>query len=68
MSSSEADIERILSWLKPVRLCAGLSTEQLAAVASQLQLRPFVAGETLAFAGRRSPSFGSWPKVRSMFL
>ncbi len=57
MSSSEADIERILSWLKPVRLCAGLSTEQLAAVASQLQLRPFVAGETLAFAGEEVTEF-----------
>ena len=37
-----------MAWLRPVRLCEGLTAEQLAAIAGQMRVRPFTAGETLA--------------------
>jgi hypothetical protein len=46
-----ADAERVVNWLSTVRFCESLDCEQLAAIAGELRIRPFVAGETLASAG-----------------
>jgi NTE family protein len=46
-----ADAERVVAWLRTVRFCVGLDSAQLAAVAGETWIRPFVAGETLASAG-----------------
>ena len=51
MPTSQADIDRSVAWLSAVRFCAGLDAEQIQAIASQIQVRPFTAGETLAAAG-----------------
>ena len=40
-----------MAWLRTVRFCDGLDSEQLAVIASECSARPFVAGETLASAG-----------------
>src|SRR6186713_1509972 len=52
-----ADAERVVAWLKTVRFCEGLDSEQLAAIASETRMRPFVAGETLASAGDEVTEF-----------
>ena len=52
-----ADAERVVAWLSTVRFCQGLDSEQLAAIASELRIRPFVAGETLASAGDEVTEF-----------
>ena len=49
--------ERELAWLRTVRFCEGLESEQLAAIASETRIRPFVAGETLASAGDEVTEF-----------
>jgi NTE family protein len=46
-----ADVDRTVVWLQSVRFCAGLEAEQIRAIAGQMQVRPFAAGETLASAG-----------------
>ena len=46
-----ADAERVVAWLSAVRFCEGLNCDELAVLASEIRLRPFVAGETLASAG-----------------
>ena len=52
-----ADAERVVAWLRTVRFCDGLDSEQLAAIASECRVRPFVAGETLASAGDEVTEF-----------
>ena len=56
-SSSEADFSRVVNWLTSIRFCAGLSAEQINAIGSQLSVRPFTAGETLASAGDEVTEF-----------
>jgi predicted acylesterase/phospholipase RssA/CRP-like cAMP-binding protein len=53
----EADAERVVAWLKAVRLCKGLDADQLAAIAKDVVVRPFVAGDTLASAGDEVTEF-----------
>jgi NTE family protein len=57
MPTSTADAERVVAWLKSVRFCDGLNSEQLAAIAGDIRMRPFVAGETLASAGDEVTEF-----------
>ena len=57
MPTLKADAERVVAWLRTVRFCDGLDSEQLAAIASQIHMRPFVAGETLASAGDEVTEF-----------
>ena len=57
MATSHADVERVVDWLQAVRCCDGMDSEQLAAIASQIHVRPFVAGETLASAGDEVTEF-----------
>ncbi|MBS0210778.1 MAG: patatin-like phospholipase family protein [Planctomycetes bacterium] len=57
MTSSPVDMERVILWLKGVRLCAGLDDEQLRSLASQVEVRPFQAGETLSLAGDEVTEF-----------
>jgi NTE family protein len=52
-----ADSERAVAWLSTVRFCDGLDSDQLEAVAGETWLRPFVAGETLAWAGDEVTEF-----------
>jgi NTE family protein len=52
-----ADAEHVVAWLKTVRFCDGLASEQLAVIASEFRVRPFVAGETLALAGDEVTEF-----------
>ena len=52
-----ADAEHVVAWLKAVRFCDGLDSEQLAVIASECRVRPFVAGETLASAGDEVTEF-----------
>ena len=52
-----ADAERVVAWLRTVRFCEGLDSEQLAAIASETLMRPFAAGETLASAGDEVTEF-----------
>jgi NTE family protein len=52
-----ADTERVVAWLKTVRFCEGLDAEQLAAIAGDIGIRPFEAGETLASAGDEVDEF-----------
>ena len=47
----------MVAWLRTVRFCEGLDSEQLAAIASQIRVRPFAAGETLASAGDEVTEF-----------
>jgi predicted acylesterase/phospholipase RssA/CRP-like cAMP-binding protein len=51
MSSSEVDTERVVAWLATSRFCAGLGAEAVQAIAGQVQVRPFTAGETLTSVG-----------------
>jgi predicted acylesterase/phospholipase RssA/CRP-like cAMP-binding protein len=51
MASTEVDTEPVVAWLVTSRFCAGLDAEAVKAIASQLHVRPFTAGETLASAG-----------------
>ena len=51
MPSPEVDTERVVAWLATSRFCAGLDAEAVKAIAGQVQVRPFTAGETLASAG-----------------
>ncbi len=57
MPTSKADAERVVAWLKSVRFCDGLDSEQLAVIAGEIGIRPFVAGETLAAAGDEVTEF-----------
>ena len=52
-----ADAEHVVAWLRTVRFCDGLDSEQLAVIASECRVRPFVAGETLASAGDEVTEF-----------
>ena len=52
-----ADAERVVAWLRTVRFCDGLDSEQLAVIASECRVRPFAAGETLASAGDEVTEF-----------
>jgi NTE family protein len=52
-----ADAERVVAWLRAVGFCEGLDAAQLAAVASEFVVRPFVAGQTLASAGDEVTEF-----------
>ena len=51
MPSPKVDTERVIAWLASSRFCAELDAEAIQAIADQLQVRPFTAGETLASAG-----------------
>ena len=51
MASTAVDIERVIAWLVTSRFCSGLDAEAVTAIAGQVQVRPFTAGETLASAG-----------------
>lgn len=51
MPNSIAETERVIEWLSKVRFCQGLVPEQLAAIARDMSVRTFTAGETLASAG-----------------
>lgn len=51
MPLSKAELDRIEAWLRAVPFCEGLNAEQLTAIAAQMHVRPFVAGETLGSAG-----------------
>src|SRR6478609_6406054 len=51
MSLSEVDTNRVIAWLAADRFCAGLDAEAVRAIAGQVQVRQFTAGETLASAG-----------------
>ena len=57
MPTLTADAERVVNWLSTVRFCESLDCEQLAAIASELLIRPFVAGQTLASAGEEVTEF-----------
>ena len=57
MPALTADAERAVAWLRSVRFCEGLDSEQLAAIASETLIRPFAAGETLASAGDEVTEF-----------
>lgn len=57
MSTSEAELDRVIAWLGAVPFCAGVNAEQLAAMAGQMRVRPFVAGETLSSAGDEVTEF-----------
>ena len=57
MPALTADAERVVAWLRTVRFCEGLDSEQLAAIASETLIRPFAAGETLASAGDEVTEF-----------
>ncbi len=57
MPALTADAERVVAWLRTVRFCEGLDSEQLAAIASETLMRPFAAGETLASAGDEVTEF-----------
>jgi predicted acylesterase/phospholipase RssA/CRP-like cAMP-binding protein len=57
MPTSQAELDRVVAWLRSVQLCDGLTPEQLIAIAGQLRLRPFVAGETLGAAGDEVTEF-----------
>ncbi len=52
-----ADAEHVVAWLRTVRFCDGFDSEQLAVIASECGVRPFVAGETLASAGDEVTEF-----------
>src|SRR6187401_3577302 len=52
-----ADAERVVAWLCTVRFCQGLDSDQLAAIADEIRVQPFVAGETLASAGDEVAEF-----------
>src|SRR5688572_3918339 len=52
-----ADSERVGAWLSTVRFCKSLDSEQLAAIANEIRVRPFVAGQTLASAGDEVTEF-----------
>ena len=57
MSSSEVDTERVVALLATSRFCTGLDAEAVQAIASQVQVRPFTAGETVASAGDAPTEF-----------
>jgi NTE family protein len=57
MPALKEDTEREVAWLTTVRFCDGLDSEQIAAIAGETQIRPFVAGETLASAGDEVTEF-----------
>jgi NTE family protein len=52
-----ADAEQVVAWLRTVRFCHGFDAEQLAVIARECRVRPFVAGETLASAGDEVTEF-----------
>lgn len=51
MPGLPTDTERVVAWLRTVRFCDGLDSDQLQEIASEMRVRPFVAGQTLASAG-----------------
>jgi CRP-like cAMP-binding protein len=57
MPPLSSDAERVVAWLSTVRFCQGLASEQLAAIASDICIRPFMAGETLASVGDEVSEF-----------
>lgn len=57
MSLLTSDTERVVGWLRTVRFCEGLDAEQLSAIAGDIGIRPFEAGETLASAGDEVDEF-----------
>src|SRR5438045_2928543 len=57
MPPSTTDAERVVAWLRTVRFCEGLDSEQLAAIANEICIRPFAAGDTLASAGEEVTEF-----------
>src|SRR6476619_7395765 len=57
MQPLTADAERVVEWLKSVRICKGLDSEHLAAMAGDILIRPFTAGQTLASAGDEVTEF-----------
>lgn len=57
MSTLTVNADRVLAWLRTVRFCEGLDSEQLASISTELRIRPFEAGETLASAGDEVTEF-----------
>ena len=57
MPTLTPDAERVVVWLSTVRFCEGLDSDQLAAIACEICIRPFVAGQTLASAGDEVTEF-----------
>ena len=57
MSTSKAELDQVVAWLRAVPFCEGLNAEQLTAIAAQMHVRPFVAGETLGSAGDEVTEF-----------
>ncbi len=51
MSRSTTDTERLVGWLSAARFCQELDSNQLTAIAVDMSVRAFSAGETIAFAG-----------------
>lgn len=51
MPTSKAEFEQLVAWLGAIPFCQGLDAEQLTALAGQMRVRPFLAGETLSSAG-----------------
>jgi CRP-like cAMP-binding protein len=51
MGAPDVNAERVVAWLATCRFCAGLDSEAVKAIACQVQVRPFTAGETLASVG-----------------
>jgi NTE family protein len=57
MPSTPTELDHKVNLLQAVRFCEGLDREQLTAIAGQVLLRPFEAGETLASAGDEVTEF-----------
>lgn len=57
MPPTTTELDQKIGLLRAVRFCEGLDAEQLAAIAGQMLLRPFTAGETLAAAGDEVAEF-----------
>ncbi len=57
MQTSDTELNQIEAWLGAVPFCQGLDADQRAALAAQMHVRPFVAGETLGLAGDEVTEF-----------
>lgn len=57
MSTSQVELDQVESWLGAVPFCSGLMSDQRTAIANQMSVRQFAAGETLGEAGDRVTEF-----------
>jgi predicted acylesterase/phospholipase RssA/CRP-like cAMP-binding protein len=51
MTQAYVDVEPVAAWLATARFCAGLDAEAIHAIAGQVEVRPFAAGQILASPG-----------------